>query len=218
MIGEMSARIAHEIKNPLASIQTGIQLLETQSASNGQIKLYYERLRGEIQRVDAILKGLLNFARQEHLELKSLPITPIIKRFQKLIEPTARQHVISLKVNMQNFLPNILIDDQKIEQVLWNITLNAIQASKPKSKILLDVSSNNNGIELVIQDHGVGILPEKMDKIFQPFYSTKTQGTGLGLAISKKIIELHNGHIKIASVPGQGTKVFIFLPGSKETA
>jgi len=213
IIGEMSARIAHEIKNPLASIQTGIQLLESKVAEDNKLKTYYERLRGEIQRVDKILKGLLTYAREDYLELKKVKIEQVIKRFQGLFQTTASKEKIKLDVKIEENLSELHVDEHKLEQVLWNICLNAVQASKAGNGINLDVSKYNSGIKIIIRDQGVGIPPESLEKIYQPFYSTRTHGSGLGLAISKKIIELHNGELKIESELEKGTTVMIYLPG-----
>jgi len=212
IIGEMSARIAHEIKNPLASIQTGIQLLESKVADDDQLKTYYERLRAEIQRVDKILKGLLTYAREDYLELKQVNIQKVIKRFQELFQPTLLKEKIKLDVNIESNLPEMHVDEHKLEQVLWNLCLNSVQASKAGDSIHIDVSRKDGSLAIKIQDHGVGIPGELTEKIFLPFYSTRTHGSGLGLAISKKIIELHKGDLKVESELNKGTSVMIYLP------
>ena len=104
-----------------------------------------------------------------------------------------------------------MIDEQKIEQVLWNVTLNAIQASPSESKIFFNIFQKDGGIEIKIQDEGQGIPETNLDKIFHPFFSTRVHGSGLGLAISKKIIDMHKGKMTIESSPGKGTTVLIFL-------
>ncbi len=218
VIGEMSARIAHEIKNPLASIQTGIQLLESQVAKDETQKSFYERFRREIQRVDSILKDLLSYAREEHLNLKTTQITPLIYRFRDLVKPTLLKHNLNLQMHVADDLPQVKIDEQKIEQVLWNVFLNAIQASESGNNITLNLSQKNHNNILKISDEGGGITANQLKKIFQPFFSTRIQGSGLGLPISKKIIEKHGGRISVKSESGKGTTFTIELPQARDKA
>lgn len=212
LIGEMSARIAHEIKNPLASIQTGIQLLETQFPEDTEKLNYLMRLRGEIQRVDSILKGLLSYAREDKLNISEINIENYIHKFENLVKPNLQKSQLKLLVNIEKDMPLLKIDGPKIEQVLWNIFINAMQASQPGQEIKLKICRNHSYVEISFQDQGAGISKTELEKIFVPFYSTRTYGSGLGLAISKKIVELHNGSILIESKKDKGTKVTIRLP------
>lgn len=215
IIGAMSARIAHEIKNPLASIQTGIQLLESQLQNGDKQKGYYQRLRAEIQRVDKILKGLLTYAREDHLDARLTDIGPLIQRIEELIKPTLEKQDLQLETYLEPSLPLVFIDEQKIEQVLWNVLLNAVQASQAGGRIYLAVTRDRGGIEVRIRDQGAGIAESDLKKIFLPFFSTKAHGSGLGLAISKKIVELHGGQISVESKLNYGTTVIIHLPNGE---
>ena len=113
-------------------------------------------------------------------------------------------------------LPQVKIDEQKIEQVLWNVFLNAIQASDPGKKIILTLNQRNHNVILSISDEGGGISESQIKKVFQPFFSTRTQGSGLGLPISKKIIEKHGGRISVKSEAGKGTTFTIELPIARD--
>ena len=117
IIGEMAARIAHEIKNPLASIQTGIQLLESQVNGNTKQKTYFERLCGEIKRVDSILKGLLTYARDDQLNLKSIQIARLIKRFQAVVMPSINNHKLELDMKIYYFFLGFLKSDSKYMRI-----------------------------------------------------------------------------------------------------
>ncbi|MBN2009534.1 PAS domain S-box protein [candidate division KSB1 bacterium] len=217
IVGEMAARIAHEIKNPLASIQTGIQLLESQVAANDKQHSYFERLLQEIQRVDRILKGLLTYAREEQLDLKQVNVEQVVHRVETLIRPTLEKNGLKLAISIEQNLPPIMIDEQKIEQVLWNIFLNSVQASEPGAYLSLRVERNSHGLDWYVEDQGKGIPQHIMKKIFQPFFSTRTQGSGLGLAISKKIVEMHRGTLDLKSEENSGTTVHIHLPTGVES-
>ncbi len=216
LIGEMSARIAHEIKNPLASIQTGIQLLESQLEENSANKNYYERLRTEIQRVDKILKGLLAYAREDELECEDVELDQFISHFKTMIQPTLNKNQLKLIIQKDAVPERIYIDPNKMEQVLWNVFLNAAQASLSGGSIYFEIKLHNDGINMIIRDEGNGIPPNILPKLFMPFFSTRAQGSGLGLAISKKIVELHEGSLRIESTVNQGTKVIIHIPEGRK--
>ncbi len=213
-IGEMSTRIAHEIKNPLASLQTGIQLLESTLDMDEESHEYFKRLTAEIHRVDGIVKGLLAYARQEQLNRTKINPVSLIQSVIELIKPTLKDKTINWKLSLPESNLVIQADIEKMEQVLWNLIINSVQAIEKEGIIeILVQKEQNKEVHIKIIDNGCGISGRTLAKIFQPFFSTRSQGTGLGLAISKKIIEEHNGKIRIESKVGQGTCVEIILPG-----
>jgi signal transduction histidine kinase len=212
-IGEMSTRIAHEIKNPLASLQAGIQLLESNLVQNEKTKEYFQKLTSEVQRVDRIVKGLLSYSREEQLSKKDTDIRQLVEKVVALNKQSIKDKKISWTVNGddKNFV--VTIDPLKMEQVIWNLILNAVQAIKEEGEIKVSiVNSSPDLIQCIISDSGTGMTEEVQNKIFKPFFSTKSQGTGLGLAITKKIVVAHGGKININSKPGEGTTVKISLP------
>jgi len=212
-IGEMSTRIAHEIKNPLASLQAGIQLVESNLPDDEDTHEYFHRLTGEVHRVDRIVKGLLSYAREESLSRKNTDIAEIVTRVVDLNKQGVHDKKIDWKVDIDGEDKTIFIDPQKIEQVLWNLIVNSVQAISREGNIKISIKNNHPDLlQLIIADSGEGISPDNQEKIFQPFFSTKSQGTGLGLPISKKIISAHGGQIAVKSEQGKGTKVYITLP------
>lgn len=217
MLGEMASRISHEIKNPLASIQTGIQVLENRFAKDDQQKEYFGRIINEIQRVDSILKNLLNYARDEQLLLKPIDINHLLNNFAVNIQNQLESQKITLKLNLQQGIKTIIADQIKLEQVIWNLVLNALQASREGDTIEITTDIEDEHFIIIVQDYGKGIPPELNDQVFKPFFSTKAQGSGLGLAISQKYIELHHGKIRINSQLNSGTTVTIRLPLNKES-
>lgn len=216
VLGSMAARLAHEIKNPLASLQAGIQFLESEFAKDDNKKLYFERLKQEITRVDKILKDMLQFARNEEYHFKTIRIIPIVQKIIEISKPLLNQREI--QVQIKNRLKEddfIYADEEKIQQLIWNILNNAIQASSRGGKIECTFSLHNQYVVLSIRDYGKGIPEEIRSQLFTPFKSSKTYGTGLGLVIVKKIVEKHNGKIEISS-DDSGTNVSIYLLRKKK--
>jgi signal transduction histidine kinase len=212
-IGEMSTRIAHEIKNPLASLQAGIQLLESNLVQDEKTTDYFQKLTSEVQRVDRIVKGLLSYSREEQLSKKEVDIVPLIEKVVALNKQSVTDKNIKWTVESDDKNCLLLIDPLKMEQVFWNLILNAVQSIKNEGEIKASIKNNSaDHLICIISDSGSGMSEEVQKKIFQPFFSTKSQGTGLGLAIIKKIIVAHEGQIDIKSNPGEGTTVKITLP------
>jgi signal transduction histidine kinase len=212
-IGEMSTRIAHEIKNPLASLQAGIQLLESNLPQDEKTTEYFKKLTSEVERVDRIVKGLLSYAREEQLHKKKTDLVPLIEKVVTLNKHAVKDKHIDWKIESADNSAEAKIDPQKIEQVFWNLILNSVQAIKGDGHIIISIGNHSNTmVQCTISDSGAGISDDVQKKIFRPFYSTKSQGTGLGLAISKKIITAHGGEIDIKSKSGEGTTVNITLP------
>lgn len=216
LLGEMASQISHEIKNPLASIQTGMQLLENRLAKDENQKEYFHRLISEIQRIDGVLKGLLAYAKGDNLTLSATTSQRLIKDFIQIVEPTVAKQQMNLKLKISDGSIPILVDNNKIQQVLWNITLNALQASNTGDSIIIETDQEDNFYLIKIIDNGSGMEPEKINKIFKPFFTTKKHGSGLGLAISKKIMDQHHGNLIIESKVGTGTIVKILIPKHKE--
>jgi signal transduction histidine kinase len=212
-IGEMSTRIAHEIKNPLASLQAGIQLLESNLPQDEKTTEYFQKLTSEVQRVDRIVKGLLSYSREEQLNKKETDIHTLIEKVVALNRQSIGDKKIIWTVDSKEKNIIVKIDPLKMEQVFWNLILNSVQAIKEEGEIKVSFSNNlPDYIHCVISDSGSGMSEDVKNKIFKPFFSTKSQGTGLGLAITKKIIIAHDGQIDIDSKPGEGTTVKITLP------
>ena len=212
-IGEMSTRIAHEIKNPLASLQAGIQLLESNLPQDVETQEYFSKLTSEVQRVDGIVKGLLSYSREDQLELKQTDLMELVKGIVELNKQAVTDKKILWSIELEGKDSVVRVDTQKIEQVIWNLIINAIQAINQKGEIDITIeNSRPDVVQLIISDNGIGISEENLMKLFQPFYSTKSHGTGLGLAISKKIITAHGGDIEIESNKNKGTRVIIRLP------
>lgn len=210
-LGELSASLAHEIKNPLAGIGATIQVLRSNLAEDSSKVEILDEVINQIDRLNKSVDNLLSFVR-------SNPIQPVLSDINEILERAF--FLVKKQIEMQNIkvdktyrdIQKIYVDEEQILQVFLNILLNAIQAMPAGGFLLIKSEKVNSEIIVNIKDSGIGIPENVRDKIFEPFFTTKSKGTGLGLSISKRIIELHNGKIQFESVDGKGTSFTIILP------
>lgn len=214
LVGEMAAGLAHEIKNPLAGIKVSLEVLADELDLNEEDQELFSRVINETNRVEKLLKGLLNYARppQLHYELFDLNklLDYAIQNLSVTGKISSRQGVDFIKHYAAD-LPQLEADSAQLQQVILNIFLNAIEAMPEGGTIEVITSRpSEETIEIDIKDSGKGIQQEVMATIFQPFVTTKAKGTGLGLAICKRIIEEHGGTIE-ATNPAQGGTLFTLV-------
>jgi two-component system NtrC family sensor kinase len=213
-LGKMAAGIAHEINNPLTSILINTHLmLEKLEKSHA----FYENLSliaDETARCTQIVKGLLEFARQTPPQKTPTHIHDLIERTTLLLENQASFQNIRIVKNLDPSLPPLKLDRNKIQQVFWNLLLNACEAMPKGGQITISssLSTDKKSIEIRFIDSGVGIPKENINKLFDPFFTTKSSGTGLGLAVSYGIIQQHEGKIEVKSEVGRGTVFTLSFP------
>lgn len=218
-MGELSAGIAHEIRNPLAGIKSSAQVIED-SFSPGDFRAQLaSRIVKEIDRSNELLKRFFNFARPSKPKQDFHNIEMIVDGVYLLMAPRFRKKNIEFKKNFDAQLPQVYIDESQIEQVVLNLFLNAVDAMPEGGVISITTGinsttgDNSDGyIFLSIVDTGNGIPGTKLEKIFNPFYTTKSDGVGLGLSISTRLLEENGGKIEVSSVLNEGSKFTIFLP------
>lgn len=209
-LGEFSAAIAHEIKNPLTSIKMLMQTVKEEGTSLNPTDINI--IEGEINRIDKIVKDFLAFARPIKSELSPVSINEIVKEIVLLSKPKIEQAQLNLIEQYDDKQPVVKACSDSLKQVFLNIILNAIQAMNPEGTLVVETFSDSNTVTINIQDTGCGIPEEYMDRIFDPFFTTKNEGTGMGLAIVKNIIIEHGGEIRVTSKIGNGTIVSVILP------
>lgn len=220
LIGETVTRLAHEIKNPLASILSGIQLLQRRCEPQAAHAGHFEAIVGEIRRLDVSLKELLVFSRAKEPEFSSEnPLAPI-EHALRLLDAQLGEQQITVTKEFDPAPPRIRMDLQKMEQVIYNLVLNAVQASKKGGAIRVSAQvfadRDRPVLRYEITDSGPGVPEENREKIFDPFFSTKTHGSGLGLTIAQRIVDEHNGTIAFSSAPERGTTFTVELPVEAE--
>lgn len=214
-VDEMISGIAHEIKNPLASLSGSIQLLQEEDS---QTKSYENKLMQIILRETDRLKNIVNdirlFAKPNTDNAVKIKIAAEVQEIAQLfLNNPEWSKRINLSMNLDENI-YVIIDPSHFRQILWNLLKNAAHSIKDNGQIKIQLkSSKNNLIYLIIRDTGVGISPKDSNHIFDPFYTTKPDGTGLGLSIIHRLIDTYNGMIDFESIPGKGTAFTLLLNG-----
>jgi len=213
-IGEMAAGIGHEINNPLNNILSYAALIERDLPDNKKdLQQDIQGLRNEAKRAGKIVKGILNFARQVPPEYTEFDLHAWLK--DTLLLTHSQAHKYNVEILLHD-TPNLLVngDRNQLQQVLVNLLMNAIQASKPGDSINVKTSSDSDYFNIIIEDQGPGIKQENIDKIFDPFFTTKNvgEGSGLGLSISIGIMQFHNGSLSLNNKPNGGVNAIMKLP------
>ena len=216
-IGTLAGGLAHEIKNPLSTLNIYIQLLqeELESMTGENSKRVYMKtqvLQKEVQRLEQILNDFLRFARGQKLELKDHDMNEILDEVADFVTPEIKQKKILILKSYDADLPQCRLDSNLIKQAILNIIINAEQAMENGGELMIRTSKDKKYIQIDITDTGPGIPKDIIDKIFQVYFSTKKTGTGLGLPTAKRIIEDHRGTISVQSEEGKGTNFSIKLP------
>ncbi|GIK39358.1 MAG: hypothetical protein BroJett011_31910 [Chloroflexota bacterium] len=218
-LGEMSAVVAHEIRNPIAGIAAGIDYLTRNVAKDSPEFEGAVMMRGEIQRVNRILEDILFVARPARLKLSNEDVAEIIEDVLQRFRAQVEESRVMIVIDYANNLPRLSVDRQRLEQLFTNLIINATQAMPNGGQLSLQTRAapSQNGkpadeVIVTIADTGPGIPVETQQHIFEPFFTTKTRGTGLGLTIARRIVEEHGGTISIESEAEHGTRFIIRLP------
>lgn len=207
-VGKLAAGLAHEIRNPLASLSGSIQLLQEESPG----PLHGIALR-EVRRLNELVDEFLDTARPPRIEPRPTDVRAVVDEVVEAFshDPRYRDR-ITVDVDCARSLPDVPLDPQRFRQVIWNLLLNAAQATLEDGTISITLRRRVDHVALRLSDTGVGIQPDQLRSIFDPFFTTRSGGTGLGLANVERIIRGHGGSVSVYSKPGQGTTFMIALP------
>jgi len=215
-VGEMATGIAHEVKNPLAGISGAISVLALDFAEDDPRTEVVQEVLGQIKRLDKTVNDLLYFGRPGKPEFNFVDVNALVKSTLFFIAQHPEAKNIHRIKELTRDLPAVWIDEKQIQQVLFNVIINAIQAMPEGGTLSIETElaerGRNQAVRVRIIDTGKGISAEEMEKIFVPFHTTKTQGTGLGLPICRQLMLQHGGDIRVESKVGEGTVVTIELP------
>jgi PAS domain S-box-containing protein len=222
-LGEVSAGIAHEIRNPLAGIKASAQVLEESFSPGDHRSELVTRIVKEIDRSNELLKKFFNFAKPGKPKQDFVSLDALIEGIYLLLSSKMRKKEIKFSKNYESDIPDVYVDENQIEQVLINLLLNSLEAMKKGGSITVnlkttghsDFNTPSTGEKMVVLDlidTGCGIENENLEKIFNPFFTTKSDGVGLGLSISSRLIEENGGKITVESEVEKGTHFSILLP------
>ncbi|MGG3563061.1 PAS domain S-box protein [Neobacillus rhizosphaerae] len=209
VVGELSASVAHEIRNPLTSLKGFVQLLQMEDKKH---QYYYQIMLDELDRINHIVGELLLLAKPQVLKFTNADIHKLLKDVISLLNTEASLYNIQINSNFPKEPLLLECEPNQLKQLFINIIKNAIEASQHGKSVTISVEQAVEKICITIKDSGCGISKERLEKIGEPFYSSKEKGTGLGLTVSYKIVQSHKGTIHFDSQKNQGTTVSIVLP------
>jgi signal transduction histidine kinase len=240
-LGRLASEVAHEIGTPLSIISGRTEVIQKKLPPDHPLARDATTVLRQVERISGILRQLLDYARPRRLTRNPLPVEPVFNRVVELLEPTAGRRQVRLAAQVSGALPPILADADQLQQVLLNLVTNALDATPAGGDVRLTAATDESGpaplsavrrprisrgrapqpcVTLRVDDTGCGIQPERLEKIFEPFFSTKERGggTGLGMPIVEDIVRAHGAAIEIESAQGRGTTVWLRWPAASTEA
>ncbi len=218
-LGEMAAGLAHEIKNPLGSIRGSAEILSDDYPPGSKKYELLQVLAKEISRLNRVVEEFLSFARPRPLRLQKTDINKTLDTVVSQIEIEAGESGLEIKKNFDTSIREAFFDEEKLHQVFLNIAMNAASCMNRNGRLEITTGrrtfQGKSSITVTFRDTGPGIPKENIEKIFNPFFSTKARGTGLGLSISHIIVQSHGGHMEVDSKPGKGSVFTVILPAKQ---
>lgn len=216
-IGTLAAGIAHEIRNPLTAVKTFLDLLPERQDDRDFVDQFRTLSLSELKRVTDLINDLLAMGRSTTTQRRVVSLAECIEPVVRLLESQARKRQVTIVFEPDAHLSPVHADADQLKQIVLNLVLNAIDASPPETTVTIRTFEDAEGPAFEVEDQGVGIPPERLDDIFEPFYTTKKTGTGLGLALVHQMIVEHGGTVTVDSEVGQGTLFTVFLPAADQT-
>jgi signal transduction histidine kinase len=216
-LGNLAATVAHEIRNPLNSVSMGLQRLKAEfSPADEQDKNEYAHflslMQSEVRRLNSIVEQFLSLARPLKLKYEAIAIENFLRELTTLTAQDAKSSGVNIDLQVAPDLRSLPADTDYLKQLLLNLILNGIQAMPQGGTLTLEASANNDHLQITVADSGIGIDPEALKRIFEPYFTTKPNGSGLGLSIARRIAEAHGGTITVESEPQRGSRFRVTLP------
>lgn len=211
-VGALASQIGHEIKRPLAGIQSAIELIGQEYAMSDGERALLGRVEDQLQQVDRTVKDLLSLAKPVGLNTQPVHLSAVIDGALVRLSGTPGAEQVAVVRDYDPADPELLADAARLEQAMVNLVGNAIEAMPQGGEVRIVTRRAEGGIAVTVADTGVGIPPKNLDQILKPFFSTKPHGTGLGLPLVARIVEAHGGHLRVESEVGRGTTFHVLLP------
>ncbi len=212
LLGKLTAVVAHEIKNPIASLKLSVQLLKKQIGTDkNDVNEIIEVLDKEVRRLEERSRGFLEFSNPKY-DMKPINLVKVLKESVNLARIKAKKENIEIVCNCPSTSITVLGDPNALNSAFLNVLVNAMDACEKKGKIEVNVERKGKSVTVSFKDNGKGVSPEALDYIFEPFFTLKDGGTGLGMSIVKRVVNSHGGKVEVRSEEGRGTLVNISIP------
>lgn len=212
-LGQLSAGLAHELRNPLGTIRASAEMLrKSLPEEHGVARELAGFIASEVDRANSLVSRFLEFARPLVLRLAEADLSEVIDRAVARVEQEAAGKEVTIHKNYSPDIRPFLLDGELVERLVYNLVLNAVQASPPGAAVTVKTRPVDESVEIAVIDRGCGIEPQHLENIFNPFFTTKPDGVGLGLAIVSKIVDEHGGKMAVESEPGKGSAFRVYLP------
>ncbi len=216
MVGRLTAGVAHEMKNPLNAMTIHLELLKQKLAAGKPAGTHVEIIEQEIRRLDERIQGFLRYVRPEEVKFGPVAVAPLLNAVLDAVQPEAQRAGVSLSRGCSDGTLLVEGDAAQLRDVFLNLAQNAIQAMPKGGRLSIDCSPlPNRRVRVRVEDTGVGIAPENLERIFELYYTTKERGTGVGLSMVYRTIQIHNGEIDVESTVGVGTSFIVVLPAAE---
>ena len=218
LIETLAAGVAHEVRNPLNSVQINLSILEQELLEllpnrNAHVFSVLGKIAGEIKRLDDFVSEFLRFARPPKLNVVRLPVRPLITDLAAFIAPECSKKGVTLGLDLRG-PESARLDGFQLKQAILNLVLNALQATPAGGQVAVRTTGDKSRLVVAVVDNGEGMGPGTLEKALTPFFTTREGGTGLGLPLVRRITEQHGGSVEIQSAPGQGTTVTMVFPAT----
>lgn len=211
-LGELAAGLAHEIRNPLGSVEGALRIVSRPELPEATRQEFRNLAQGEVERLKELVSNFLDFARPRTAQPSPTSPAQLLQSVEHLVSETAGMARVTVRTEADADMQEIMVDPQQIKQVLLNLALNSIQAMPGGGCLMLRASIRQGVVTFEVEDEGVGVPAEDVERIFDPFFTTRPDGTGLGLSIAHRIVTQHGGQIRARRNPGRGMTLAVELP------